>query len=110
MGKPKTREAMKRAGVSQHELARIAGVRQFYVWKGLDDILDPERAGVVCRVLGELAGLTAAEKKEVFTELVHAPGRIRPLFWRVSTENPWENLLEEAEKASSFRETGLHEE
>jgi hypothetical protein len=110
VGKPKTREAMKRAGLNQAGLARAVGLPEIYGWKALDDILDPERAGAICRSLGELAGLTAAERKAVFSELVHMPGRERPLFWRVSTENPFESLLEAAENWSSFRETGHHEE
>jgi hypothetical protein len=110
VGKPKTREAMRRAGLNQAGLAKVAGLSEIYGWKALGDILDPERAGAVCRSLGELAGLTAAERKAVFAELIHAPGRIGPLAFRVSTEDPKENLLEAAENWSSFRRTGHHEE
>lgn len=90
--KPRLYEAMKRAGVSQGKLARAAGVPVHVVTAAVYSRVSAEKAGVVCRTLGELASLSAPEKRAVFRELVTFPKRSEELIWRVSTEDPMENL------------------
>jgi hypothetical protein len=98
-GKPKVRRAMFEAGSPSHrQLAAAAGVSHWIVWKALTNRVDAEDAGAICRALGEMANLSAAERREVLAELVNFPGEREPLASRVSSEDPKILLWEAARK------------
>jgi hypothetical protein len=93
--KPKAEEAMKRAGLTHARLAEELGWNWWDVSHAFDQRLDPERAGEFVRTLGTFTHLTTKERREIFREVVNSPGKKdEPLFSRISTEDPFEDLNE----------------
>jgi hypothetical protein len=93
--KPATQAALKKAGISHTQLGAAVGRDRFYVWRALSERLPPEKAGEMVRVLGEMAGLSTAERQEVFKELVNWPGEKDKSFTRrISSEDPMAELRE----------------
>ncbi len=93
--KTRTHAVLKEAGIGHARLGAALGRDRSHVWRALSERLTAEEAGEMCRVLAEMAGLSAAEKKEVFRELVNWPGEAEtPLFGRVSSEHPMDELYD----------------
>ena len=93
--KIRTQAALEEAGLSQESLGAALGRDRIYVERALSGWLTPEEAGEMCRVLAEMAGLSAAARREVFRELVnHAGEGDDPLFGRVSSEDPMDEAYD----------------
>ncbi len=93
--KIRTQAALEEAGISQGRLGVALGRDRFYVERALSGHISPEEAGEMCRVLGEMAGLSAVARREIFRELVNHPGeQDDPLFGRVSSEDPMDEAYD----------------
>ena len=93
--KTRTQAALEAAGIDHARLGSALGRDRSYVQGALSGRLGAEEAGAVCRVIGEMAGLSAAEKRGIFEELVNWPGeQDDPLFGRISSEHPMDELYD----------------
>ena len=93
--KTKTLTVLREAGIGHARLGAALGRDGPYVSIALSERISAEEAGEMCRVLGEMAGLSAAERREVFRELVNRPGEGEDsLFGRVSSEHPMEEVYD----------------
>jgi hypothetical protein len=97
--KPKTQQAMKRAGITYQILGEALGKDHTYINRAIAQRLPPEQAGTFVRALGELTHLTTKERREIFREVVNWPGEAgRSVVRRISTEDPWAELNEATER------------
>ncbi len=95
--KSRLREAMRRADISTRKLAGAAGLHRGDVNNALYYRLSAERAGVLCRTLSELAGLSASERRDLFREMVLPPGKSRLSAFDITTEDPQSELWQGVE-------------
>lgn len=75
MSKEAVEKAVERSGLSRAEVARRAKIPERVIYNGLSSRATNETASAIARVLQEEAGLTYAERREVFWELVTSPGQ-----------------------------------
>lgn len=96
--KAKSRAAIERTGLSEKELAKRAGVRSFAVRRALFERTEQGNAGAIAKALAEELDLSYAERREIFWELVTAPGQSvedRRRYMRTYADgDPMENFKE----------------
>jgi transcriptional regulator with XRE-family HTH domain len=96
--KERTQAALRRAGLTQAELARKAGVRQYAVEHALYSRLAAEPAGKITRALGDALSLGSEDRRALFTEIMNFPGETRDISSRVATESVMQRFKDSLEE------------